>query len=387
MLPSGLRGMRRAKGRGAEVKTVWILGAGFSRSLGGPLLGDLLSPSGQAGVESFYGDNGLLTSEAVTLVRNIVEHHEIDRKERGRTPFWNDAEDFLDQLDAAAARPGASKRFRVLLARGALGHELERADMTALRGAARRLIAAECCSFLEEANLDEERWLPYRTWARALSNSDAIVTFNYDRVLELLAGRHPSKFDVVDPADPENEDPGSQVFKLHGSVDWKRVADESVHYELTRDANYALTCTNAEEIGIATPGPSKQIAKWALKPLWDAALARLRSADAIVFVGYRFPPTDAEARHELLTAIETNNAKPEVPQHHLKIHIVLGPKLSDDVERLHRLVESVLLRAGRTQGRPVSGRRTFQIHAHRMYAEDFFTVWSPALLHGVGIQA
>ena len=52
MLPSGLRGMRRAKGRGAEVKTVWILGAGFSRSLGGPLLGDLLSPSGQAGSRS-----------------------------------------------------------------------------------------------------------------------------------------------------------------------------------------------------------------------------------------------------------------------------------------------------------------------------------------------
>jgi hypothetical protein len=29
---------------GKNLKTVWILGAGFSRSLGGPLMGDLLRP-------------------------------------------------------------------------------------------------------------------------------------------------------------------------------------------------------------------------------------------------------------------------------------------------------------------------------------------------------
>jgi hypothetical protein len=112
----------------------------------------------------------------------------------------------------------------------------------------------------------------------------------------------------------------------------------------------------------------------------------LREADAIVFVGYRFPPTDAEARKKLLSAIEGNNKG--APRHHLKVHIVLGPKLSDDVERLHGLIEAVLLRAKRTQGSPVGrGGRTFEIHAHRMFAEDFFTVWSQTLLHGVGVQA
>ncbi|MBK7582517.1 MAG: transposase [Myxococcales bacterium] len=44
---------------------------------------------------------------------------------------------------------------------------------------------------------------------------------------------------------------------------------------------------------------------------------------SIVFVGYRFPPTDAQARSELLGAIMKN------VQRHIDLHIVLGPTRND----------------------------------------------------------
>ena len=132
--------------------------------------------------------------------------------------------------------------------------------------------------------------------------------------------------------------------------------------------------------GPDTPGPTKRISTKELKAIWDGALGHLKEADAIVFVGYRFPPTDAEAREKLLSAIENNQAPSRDGTRHLSIEIVLGPAVSDDVVRLRQLVRAVLLRSGRKEsGKNVSGP-TFWIRTHRMYAEDFFTVWHPSQL-------
>jgi hypothetical protein len=55
-----------------------------------------------------------------------------------------------------------------------------------VRTTARRLVAAECAAFLQHVDPTREQWRPYRRWAASLTPNDTVVTFNYDRVLEML---------------------------------------------------------------------------------------------------------------------------------------------------------------------------------------------------------
>jgi hypothetical protein len=165
-----------------EKSAVWILGAGFSRSLGGPMLLDLLAPPTSNAVFALYGKT-VATEEA-----NRIRETYLDRGPAASPGmrFWSDPEAFLDELDAAAYRPNgpASRRLG-----GAFGYS-DPGDFkefcVQMRDEARRLVAAACCAFLKDADTTEERWQPYLSWAKALKPSDSVLTFNYDRVLEHL---------------------------------------------------------------------------------------------------------------------------------------------------------------------------------------------------------
>jgi hypothetical protein len=194
-------------------------------------------------------------------------------------------------------------------------------DVEALRTSARRLIAAECCSFLEGVDVESERWQPFRAWERGLGPDDTLISFNYDRVVEKLKeARRTSKISVVLPVpkiDLEDYEGCCKLLKLHGSVDWKKTKDaRSVTVAMGKPL-HALEC-DASELAIATPGPSKLRETEDFKPLWNVGLAAIQEADVIVFLGYRFPETDAFARRSLLDAISRNTVDK------LSLHAVLG---------------------------------------------------------------
>jgi len=394
-------------GMAGGTRTVWILGAGFSRSLGGPLLPDLLSPPTNNFVQALYARNRYIGSLDVDgpgengkeLRQDAEDVRQLYTACGGETSprvmrLWDDAEAFLDQLDAAAhgyerARtrgeaeaPATSRLTRAMI--GALGHAPR--DWAALGDAARRLVAAACCAFLSDADTTEERWQPYISWAKDTDASDSIVTFNYDRVLELL-GR---EFHVVDPSKPVEGSPSvATVFKLHGSVDWERHETSSgVQYSITSSPEHALTCPG-HMVGIATPGPTKRTSVQELKPLWTQACRRIEEAQVIVFVGFRFPPSDAEAREKLLGAITANESP------HVEMHVVLGPDRGHkDVVRLEQLLRYAMNKQGRDErGRgeitgprdgievlTQPGKQSYALTTHALFAEDFFTVWDPHLL-------
>jgi hypothetical protein len=359
------------------MKTVWILGAGFSRSLGGPLLDDLLSPPTIQFVQSLYADNSHFNGSTATAhrVRSLFENFGPTATAPSRR-LWPDAEAFLDQLDAAARGPNspAAKRMEMAATMSAGGIS----NWPELSTAARRLVAASCLAFLKDADLDEERWQPYRSWAGALVPSDTIVTFNYDRVLETLGS-----FDVKvnRPSRSGGEKP--LALKLHGSVDWYRKTDDdgSVTYSAASE-EFALTCPG-DQIGIATPGPTKRLATGELAVQWTRAMNEITEAAIIVFIGYRFPPSDAEAREKLLGAIRENKSR------HLQLHIVLGPELKHrDVIRLEQLLRYAMKRRGRWDLYDEDSRvvevgtdpGTFTLSTHALFAEDLLTVWDRDLL-------
>src|SRR5689334_1466599 len=82
----------------ANEKVVWVLGAGFSRSLGAPLLKTLLRPGRLTDIHAVYRPDeykrltGVYIETAPKLYSDGIEYHKL----------WEDPEGFLDFLDTAA---------------------------------------------------------------------------------------------------------------------------------------------------------------------------------------------------------------------------------------------------------------------------------------------
>lgn len=359
-----------------EPKTVWVLGSGFSRSLGGPLLDELIGPRAEQDTTAVFPDLG--SREIVYL---------LFRRHRGT--LWAHAEEFLDFIDTALL--SYSPRRRILehhlnsACYEALGADAAVLTVEDLRDQAILTVAAECSTYTDHCDVRAEAWGPYLEWAYALSHKDTIVTFNYDLVLEKLAGAE--NVCAIGPstvAFPTGEADGrihlvrgrgvTEIFKLHGSVDWlfkegaetKRLA--RLHDAINSDGYRLL---------IATPGATKsRYVNKMLRVVWGRAMGAIEEAEVIVFMGYRFPPSDSEARGRMLAALRQNK-RPFV-----KVHTVLGPNLNEpDTVRLVALLTHTLKGAGRFHvselpqlGQMPKKPPAFDVVARPLYAQDFMTV-------------
>jgi len=369
---------------------VWIIGAGFSKSLGGPLMSDLLRPEVPAKLQAAYPQREFprLAQNIVHSVTAVYAHgtRYFDGKVRSSDVgewLWDDAEQFLDYVDSALWGGPESAAFKTL---DRVLHMIRREQdafsnksnpihaAAVFSAAARRLVAGSCSAFLRGADLNSERWEPYVFWARQLSRDDTLITFNYDVVPELLA----AKTDTLAVVMPGSSRPTNKaaVLKLHGSVNWcLRAAErvpimsltgaESVAFEAREDPDFALRCED-DEIAIAGPGPRKRImANW-LNALWTEALQAIRNAEAVFFLGYRFPPSDAQARKKILDELRSNT------RDYLGVQTILAG--SGDTDRLIRLLRfSLHERHERGTPKYDQEKRDFNLLAHPLYVEDYLS--------------
>jgi hypothetical protein len=340
--------------------TVWILGAGFSKGLGGPLIQDLLAHRELSVLESYFPTQSYGDAANDLFKARLFFNHGVERR------YWDHAEQFLDVVESAAAEKGSDpSHARALLqsmlkdtvryppkqtieqGAGLNRYSVERpgpahefASIDDLAAACRRALAVDCSLFLRSAQLDSERWSPYRHWARSLNGRDTVVTFNYDHVPELLA-LDGGKLQVVDPRNAVDDIEDARdskvapVIKVHGSVTWRRC---SAGVELMNGRDTGIGDPRTDVV-IGVPGPAKRkLYRETLKPLRHAAIAALRTAKKVIFLGYRFPPTDADARLDILKALVANEARTAV-----RIETVLGPRTnSDDSVRLRQLLHVAL---------------------------------------------
>lgn len=387
-------------------RVVWILGAGFSRSLGAPLLPGLLTRASAHRILHVYKD-AFRTDAALCLgVSLLYEAGAANlRHSKPVESQWEDAEDFLERL--ALAREGGPEETsllafakRTLVFETARGREDDRENeamnalnntvhadgaFAKLHACAMRMLAAECCCFLEGlvpdrgGHIDRERWDPYVRWASALRGNDCVLTFNYDRVPDLLA-RYSKHIQVALPSSrvpSERLEIGEgvcPVLKLHGSVDWIW-KPESQRVEQA-DPTAALRLPPIAQV-LATPGPTKKGMVFGgqepkggvLRQLWDEASRRIADADALVFLGYRMPATDSFSRRWLLDALRANRSAAAVDPRRrnlngvqdLMVHTVLG----DDTNHPH---------SRRLKGLLERHARSIRIVEEPMFAEDFLAV-------------
>jgi hypothetical protein len=358
-------------------KVVWILGAGFSKSLGGRLLPELLSEKSQAETKSKFGDTPY--SRPYEVFRKHFRGDASNQGARnGKPVYWEHAEEFLDFVDTAAR--GNNVR------RDILANALE-GSIEGLYEECVRVIAAECeiASTVDVSDhlTTPEAWLPYVKWFQGIKPDDAAVTFNYDTVLEKLGEAPFTRFigketvyGVQGFAGPECA--LAPIYKMHGSVDWAYPVSDG---EPMNRVDPLVLLRAPKPPLIATPGPTKRLnCTTVLKDIWKNAIAALKSAEVVVFVGYRFPPSDAESRTRLLAALRDNeNGKG------LRVHTVLGPNVNDgDTVRLRELLRSTLSEkmVEQPDSRREAGSGSFQVLVHPLYAEDFFTVFHDNMLYG-----
>lgn len=381
-------------------RRVWILGAGFSRSLGGPLMGDLLSLAARRLILSRYHE--AISQNEADLVFWLYHFGNGFRD----GPFdpainisgenrWRDAEHFLEILDSSN-----NDEAKALLVRDAFDAMKRRASLVAYDKAwkfypgafereslpeperlsiiAKRIVAASCCVFLNGVTSENiqhrEPWAPYRQWVRRLRAYDTVVTFNYDLVVETLrfGSANNARMVAVDlPGEPYVPHDSPRLLKLHGSVGWKLVGNSVVDVD-----PWSPSILGEDSVlAIATPGDSKmQMAKSAFGDLWKTAEAALREATDVFVIGFRFPQSDAFPRSRLLAALYENKSA------RLGVHVVLGPEHSSDRQRVLSLLQWTVGVNAQIDALDYNiEEQTYQsrsLTAYSMYAEDFLDTWA-----------
>jgi hypothetical protein len=340
--------------------TVWILGAGFSRSLGAPLFNEIFRHDFriEAALEAIPTE----IADVFTLYRKHAST-EVGGAGQINGTIWNNAEEFLFAIESAAAGSAYSS---------SLFRAFTRHDLKNMANFCRMALAIECSHFLAKDDMRAERWLPYRIWAAQLSAADTVLTFNYDLIPELLSGNTvdgkvgQGKLEVVIPprrgiakedelGDAQRKKEFAPVFKLHGSVDWYI---ENGAIVSDRHRPYGRVGEDPPLLGI--PGPRKAaLRENEFEGVWAAGKAAIHNSSRIVFVGYRFPATDAQARIDLLRSIAF---APTAKQH---VEVVLGPGVNEpDVVRMEALLNLVNAQA---MVRPFWAEDYI---AHRGYVEE-----------------
>jgi len=309
--------------------------------------------------------------------------------------LWSDAEAFLDRLDVAAEDPESAPARLIwnLLEANSLTKNfsaLQPLDsIKRLRALTRRFVALQCDRTTVSHDEGLESWNAYKSWVERLRKSGdihTILTFNYDLVLEKLGIDVPVNSQVPHLDAPGNADEQITIeqemrvyaLKLHGSVDWMRDQDGDF---VKPSGNWNLQTCDGDTIAIASPGPCKNnCVEGPLSKLWDSGLRAISEADSIVFVGYRFPPSDAVARSKILQAIGRNKKAKQ-----LTLNTVLGPNLTQsDSVRLKALLTYTAHNSDRIDEASdirslTASVGTFRLIEHPLWTEDFVTVWEPRL--------
>jgi hypothetical protein len=377
-----------------ERKVVWILGAGFSVPLGGPLFRDLISPETLRTLRGWehYKDQARRLKprsdkRVAVLPVGVLSEIVCCLYLAGRSDkLWGDAEQFLERLEIAASEPTVllAKDIRKCVRDLPQSQELgsEALDIMklfqwevgpdVLHTEAVRFVSGACTAFLLRADenpkvVDEsEQWDPYRRWyASLVPGADSVIVFNYDRVPDILEAHgqraRPRRDVFISPVEHDTDSwaayapKGVPLYHLHGNVGWKLAGDgRTIDVNAARAAPHrAVAYIDPEQAVIGVPGQTKlSLPSGLLKCLWDPAMAAIETADAIVFVGYRFPETDNMAKRRLIDALKKNR--------NAVIHVVLGAS-NPDTSRVHGMLEWT--------------QRRVPVRVHELWAQDFFTVF------------
>ncbi|WP_168566855.1 hypothetical protein [Crateriforma spongiae] len=361
---------KRSPNRPPSNRQVWILGAGFSQPLGGPLFEHVFSNAYLQLAESVARrecTSDQLRSLKVSTWRAATTVYAEGRK----SGFWQNAEQFL-QVANDALGDFENSPYRDVLGKwcdaafrrnnlASLGSKFSDIDRSILSGenldtprivkvvidhrymlqyilyGARELLAVQVSIFLfrtESLISKSERWRPFKHWMRQIRNGDAIVSFNYDEAVEYLARQVVSPNFLHCLLPDENPETGRPLLlKLHGSAGWETTRGSGEAQVTASNSHLSFLQSTEKQPFILAPGPEK-FEKTFKSIIRDSSEGVIRNADEVHVIGYRFPETDMFAQELILSSLRSNTKNPRVT-------LVLGPDNSNPArKRAKALLES-----------------------------------------------
>lgn len=274
-----------------SARTVYILGSGFSASLGLPTLKNLFQ-------EMMLHDErpGEIDKEQILDALLFLYPH-FDKIHPCYPPF----EEFLSLVEVSMDFEGAV---------------FDEGHWKMKKKSALRLLT----DLLNKLSVPAEKSDLLKTFVSSLKNGDVVITFNWDCLVERMCFLSKRKVNFL-----ERDSSAVSVFKLHGSLNWGRVPKE---LGLTKPAtakwllddrvfvineyNY-LDCWDQLDEGplIIPPTPVKKpLDNDLLNRVWYEAFNSLVDAQKIIVVGYSLPQEDLHARALLISGANIDRKKP-----------------------------------------------------------------------------
>lgn len=218
--------------------------------------------------------------------------------------------------------------------------------------------------------MEDQRCIWHERIAHALRKQDAVVSFNYDVLIDdalarqvtgiwsahvgygFTAGGSVERWSGQTTPGPLAGD-SIRLLKPHGSLHWTAVDPHSETLELSDDP-YAVRAADAN---IIPPTWDKTaLSQWPWKPIWQEASRLLQQVRCLVVIGYSVPATDLLSQALIKGSLGAPKSK-------LRLLVVVNP------DRAARARVINLARPG-----VVSGTRVIEIESLR----DFATLLDPA---------
>ncbi|TAM45590.1 MAG: hypothetical protein EPN55_07800 [Gammaproteobacteria bacterium] len=274
--------------RRTESRRVVVLGAGASRGVSYALESDSPSP-----LDSDFFD--LLQREYAKPHTSSNKKHINSLLERLKLlpyEYWRSME-----------RSFYTLHLQAYLSKKLSGNELKREDASVV------LDFAVCIQTLLRSAHGKKTCAHHREILKRLGDKDALITFNYDLVVErAIRDKFESQHRQFGPwiyalDANQNDVQGPIILKLHGSSNWRwNRNDESLNVQTVAwedfdDApGYRGHSGNGTKFPIFLPFWDKRIEHEPWLRLWKKAYNRLSATAELVIWGYSLPTTDIKAQ-------------------------------------------------------------------------------------------
>ncbi|MDO8753028.1 MAG: SIR2 family protein [Anaerolineales bacterium] len=298
---------------------VYILGAGFSRRRGLPLIQDFMTQMRDA-LEYHAGEGH---SRECAAIEAVLEFRLKASAAAYRIQI--DLENIEDLFSLASASPGQLEEHIKL----AIAATLDFAIQAVKRPSAK--FNADADAFTKPADWNaklrfgegstESYWTApaYEYIVRALvggwdSSKDrtenSFITFNYDTLLEdSLDGLGIGYSLGFDAKEKLGSSMHAKVLKLHGSVNWAVPKGARTKIEVMGSYRSIVEAGLTPEI---IPPTWKKDSRGAFDEIWHQSLKVLADATRVVVLGFSMPPTDLHFKYLLAAGLRENYSLREI---------------------------------------------------------------------------
>lgn len=297
---------------------VYVLGAGFSRLRGLPLISDFMTKMRDA-LEHHARLGHKRECDAISAVLNF-------RLKASSAAYrvQVDLENIEELFSLASASPSPMEESIKLAIAATLDYSLNenKSPQASFRGDEGGIKALNGWSWSPEVIFPAGgEWTApaYQYIVRALlgewtattcKNENTFITFNYDTLLEdSLSALGFECWMGFDSNKKESSANRVGVFKLHGSVNWAMPKGARTKIEVM--PNYRSVVDGGLTPQIIPPTWKKD-SRGAFDDIWKHSLGALSDATRVVVIGFSIPPTDLHFKYLLAAGLQDNYSLREI---------------------------------------------------------------------------